>query len=189
MIPLNFSPFPVLTTKRLTLRKLLPDDAQPLYYYQRDKSNYEYVDMPVYTSIEQAQKYIKSRNQSVEQNQYIIWAIEITAIERMIGTISLWNFDKQNNKAEFGYGLLREYRGNGYMQEALRRACKYGFYKLELDEIEAYTNTLNTPSKNLLENCGFTYMKTVKENTLSGEVMDMAVFRKESHALLFSKSR
>jgi ribosomal-protein-alanine N-acetyltransferase len=189
MIPLNFSPFPILVTKRLNLRQLTLNDAQPLYQYQSDKSNFEFVDMPVYTSIDQVNSYIESRNLGVQQNQYIIWAIELNNTKDIIGTISLWNFVKENNKAEFGYGLFPEYRGNGYMTEALKRVCQYGFYKLELDEIEAYTNAKNIPSRNLLINNGFTYMKTIKEKTLIGDVMEMAVFRKESHALLFSKAR
>lgn len=187
MIPLNFSPFPILTTERLILRQLTAEDAKTLYDYQSDKKNFEFVDMPIYKTIDEAHKYIESRNLGVQQNKYIIWAIELASSKKIIGTISLWNFDVDNNKAEFGYGLFPEYRGNGYMKETLRRVCRYGFYKLELDEIEAYTNIINIPSKSLLENCGFTYMKTIKEKTFSGDMMEMAVFRKESHALLLSK--
>lgn len=170
-------PFPILKTKRLVLDKLKPEDADAVFRYQSDKANFPYVDMPVYDSISQAVSYIEKMNAGVVENQWIIWAIR--ADDKIIGSISLWNFNSEDCVAETGYGLFSD-RGNGYMSEALLAVRDYGLNVLELNRIEAFTNKKNESSISLLKRCGFVYsFDFLEEYTTSGEPMEMVVYKSE----------
>lgn len=100
-----------------------------------------------------------------------MWGIYLKE-DVMIGTISMWNFDYEKNIAEFGYGLFPNYRDKGYMSEAIRICMKYGFLELKLFSIEAYTNVENEDSRKMLNNLGFSYIKTIDESD-----MNMAIYR------------
>ena len=57
--------------------------------------------------------------------------------------------------AEIGYGILEEYRGQGYAAEAVQAVCRWAFRHSELRALEAETAPENTASQRVLEKCGF----------------------------------
>lgn len=177
MNELNFTPFPTLRTDRLILRQIIEEDDQLIYNYQSNKDNFPHVDMPVYTGIDEARKYISKMNHGVENNQWIIWALADPKTNRILGTISIWNISKEDSKAELGYGLFSGNIGKGFMSEALKNVIEYGFNTMGLKEIEAYTNRDNTKSIALLERNQFMKVSDFKEtDTFSGDPMDMVIY-------------
>ncbi len=173
MRPLNFHPFPILKTPRLLLRALIHADAPALFQYQSDKRNFPFVDMPVYQELTEAEDYIASRHEGIKKNQYIIWAIADRQTDRIIGTISLWNFNLEDARAEYGYGLFPGNHGRGIMTEALQSIETYGVKILGLHTIEAYTHEENQKSQKLLERTGYRFQETVIEHDTP-----MAIYRK-----------
>lgn len=179
MILRPFSPFPVLKTKRLTLRRLESKDAQTLLIYHSTPTETEFVDTMVYETIEQVEKYILKMNEGVDTFKWIIWAIVDRVTDQLMGTISLWNLEDEEALCETGYGLLSEFRGKGYMSEAIQAVESFGFEQMALETIDAYTNVLNVPSLQLLEGAGYVKIgQCVDEQTLTGIPMDMAIYRK-----------
>ncbi len=173
----NFSKFPVLRTERLVLRQLIQTDADEIFKYQSKKSNFPYVDMPVYKFIVEAEKFIDKMNAGVKSNKWIKWAIEFGG--KPVGTISLWNLNLDTDAAELGYGLFSN-RGIGLMSEAINAVKKYGFESMKLACIEAYTNKENTKSVKLLNRVGFTYTRDfLEEHTSSGKPMQMVIYKLE----------
>lgn len=173
---ISFSPFPVLQTDRLLLRQLESSDDQLIFEYQSNKENFQFVDMPVYTSIEEAQNYIIKMNTGIANNRWIIWAIADQCTNRILGTISIWNLSIEESKAELGYGLYPGNLGKGIMSEALKKVVAYGFYHMGLKTIEAYTSTMNEKSIALLERNKFTPIASIIEDTSNGEPMEMAIY-------------
>ncbi len=80
-----------------------------------------------------------------------MWAISYKDTEKALGTICLWNFNKDQTIAELGYDLATEHQGKGIMSEAVKAVIAYGFDTLELNKIEAFTHFENTASIHLLE--------------------------------------
>lgn len=174
---LDFNPFPTLRTERLILRKLDLSDDELIFNYQSDKENFKYVDMPVYTNIEEAQNFIAKMNSGVESNKWIIWAIADANTNSILGTISIWNISLEDSKAELGYGLFPGNLGKGIMSEALKAVIEFGFNTMGLEGIEAYTNAVNEKSIALLERNNFTLASSFTETeTFSGEPMDMVIY-------------
>ena len=172
----NFTPFPILMSKRLMLRQLEAKDAKALFDYQSDKNNFEFVDMPVYIALEQAQSYIHKMNLGMTENKWIPWAICLKDEDEIIGTVSLWHLDDKENKAELGYGLFPAYRRKGYMKEALEKVLAYGFDDMKLLTIEAYTSVSNEPSKQFLDSQAFEFVKNFEDPYSGGALM--AYYRK-----------
>jgi len=151
----KFNPFPSLTTERLSLRKLSPDDANEIFYLRSDEHINKYLDRPKAISIEDANNFINKTNHAIENNECIDWAITFKDNSRLIGSICLWNFSIEENKAEVGYELLLDFQGRGIAQEALATVINFGFEVMKLKTIEAYTHKENLASTKLLEKFGF----------------------------------
>lgn len=180
MLKLDFNPFPILRTDRLLLRQLEISDYGLIFQYQSNKENFEFVDMPVYTSIKDAQNYIIKMNAGVENNKWIIWAIADSRTNIILGTISIWNISMEQSKAELGYGLFPGNLGKGIMSEALKKVVEYGFNNMGLKTIEAYTNAMNKKSIGLLERNDLNRISSFMETkTLNGEPMEMVIYRRK----------
>lgn len=151
----NFDPFPILTTERLSLRKLSVDDVDEIFFLRSDEKVNKYLDRPRATSIEDAHNFINKTNHAIENNECIDWAISFNDDSRLIGSICLWNFAIEENKAEVGYELLPDFQGQGIAQEALLAVITFGFEVMKLKTIEAYTHKENLQSTKLLEKYNF----------------------------------
>lgn len=155
MLQLNFRPFPVLTTKRITLNEIVPGDAAELYRLRSDATIRKYVDIPMPASAGDMEAFIEQLRNNVSNNEAIFWVISLTGTHAFAGTICLWNISKEQHTAEIGYMLHPEYHGKGLMQEALAEVIAYGFDTMHLEAITAYTHKDNTASIKLLERNGF----------------------------------
>jgi len=153
-----FQTFPVLETNRLRLIELSYEHIDDLFLMRNDSSMHKFTDTKPDLTYEDTHTYINKMIKGVNQNKWIIWAIEHKVSKKIIGTISIWNI--VDNCAELGYGIIPDYQGYGYMQEALLVVLKFGFDNLGLTSLDAYTEVTNLRSINLLEKCKF---KTIKE--------------------------
>lgn len=185
----KFNPFPVLMTQRLTLRQLSADDAQVLFNYQSDKDNFPHVDMPVYKELSEAEAYIEKMNKGVEENKWIIWMICEAQTGAAVGTISIWNLDDKENKAEFGYGVFPEFRRKGYMREAIEAATQYGFEEMRLEILEAYTSHYNQVSIDFLDKLGFNFIETIEDSYSPHSLMDVFLKRNPHQRIRLAEAR
>lgn len=151
----NFSPFPVLTTPRLVLRKLQPEDVNEVFFLRSNEQVLQYIDNDPAATLDEALQFIEKVNGFEERNESINWTLVPKGADRMIGTICLWNIEPQRDKAEVGYSMYPAYYGQGLMQEAMTAVLDYGFNTMQLKLVEAITNKNNTRSRNLLERNNF----------------------------------
>lgn len=148
-------PFPELNTERLLLRKLEKADASCIFRLRNNAQVNEYLDRPLALTLDDAEHFIDNILNGIQAQKWFYWAIERKTDRQMIGTICLWNISESECKAEIGYELLPEYQGKGIMSEASGKIIEYGFSKLQLKTIEAYTHPDNERSVKLLEKAGF----------------------------------
>lgn len=155
---MNFTPFPKLTSKRLFLRKIEESDSDTILYLRSDKTINKFIKRPLHRQTntkDDALKFIKEQHINIGNNHLIAWGIALKNKSELIGTICLWNFSENNTIAEVGYDLSPEFHGKGIMSEALNLIIDFGFNRLELNKIEAFTHCKNERSKRLLEKHGF----------------------------------
>lgn len=104
-----------------------------------------------------ARLYLQQRHDALQAGFSAPYAI-VDAVDdrRLLGSISLLRPVWKHARAEVGYWLAREARGNGHAVRAVRMICRWGFETLELERIELLAATHNEPSQRVAERVGFT---------------------------------
>jgi ribosomal-protein-alanine N-acetyltransferase len=150
--------FPIIKTKRLILRHLVPEDRKTIFLLRTDKQVSMFIDRPVTGSETEAAAFIEKIQSNCELNLSVYWAISLDADPELIGTICLWNFSEDRKLAELGYEMFPAFQGRGLMSEAINAVLDYGFQDCGLAAIEANTHRDNIRSKKLLSKFRFQYL-------------------------------
>lgn len=181
-ILINFTPFPNIETRNLILRRLNHDDTKDLFEMRSNPQMNEYIDAKLDENFHETKSYIDKMNKGIDDNKWILWAMEHKDSNKVIGTTSIWNIDIERKSAELGYGIIPSYQGIGLMKEALLSAVEYGFSVMNLNELEAYTEENNIKSIKLLEKCNFIETNRVDDQGyFSNKVYHMVVYGLKNH--------
>ncbi|OUL61237.1 GNAT family N-acetyltransferase [Flavobacterium sp. AJR] len=165
MVNRSFTPFPILTTERLTLRQLSVEDGSAIFTLRSDTEINKYLSRQASRTIEDAITFINNINDNIKRNDSIYWAITLTKSKIFVGTICLFDFSNEKNKCEIGYELLTNFQGQGIMQEATTKVIDFAFQTMRLKKIEAITHNDNQSSIKLLTKLDFKKSKEAdKEN-------------------------
>jgi ribosomal-protein-alanine N-acetyltransferase len=178
MLEFNFSPFPELRTERLFLRKLTKNDAEEIFFLRSNEDVLRYLGREPAKSIAEAEDFITKIIKVVDENESIFWGITLLSDEtKIIGTICLWNLQKDNYRGEIGYVLHPAYWGKGIMKEAINSVVEYAFDRLQLHSIEAHLSPDNIASSSVLEKTGFVKEGHLKENVyFKGKFGDTLIY-------------
>ena len=84
---------------------------------------------------------------------YAMWMIEKTDGTH-IGNLCFKGIEAGCNP-EIGYGILEEYRGQGFATEAVRTVLKWAFPHPKTKAVEVETDPDNAASQRVLMKCGF----------------------------------
>lgn len=152
-----------LETKNLILRRMEDRDINDLFEMRKDPRMIEFTDSKIDASLDETKEYVDKMNKGIDDNQWVIWAIELKKSNQVIGLISIWNLNKEERSGELGYGIIPDYQGRGLMKEALLYVADYGFHKMNLEDLYAYTEVNNIKSIKLLEKCNFREVDRIKE--------------------------
>ena len=177
MLNLNFTPFPVLYTERLVLRRMNKNDGAAILKLRSDKNVMQYIDRPHMTTEAEALDFIKKIDESLENNYGITWAISLKNNLQLIGTVGFWRIINEHYRAEIGYMLSPDFHGKGIMQEAIEQTLDYGFSIMNLHSVEANVNPGNMASIKLLEKNGFVKEAHFKEHYYhDGKFLDSVIY-------------
>ena len=158
-----FTIFPSLTTNRLQLRQIQPDDAEALFATFSDEEAMRFYGHEPHRSLGETRRWIEQTQARFAGRAAIRWGITLTGEDRVIGSCSLHHFDKDFQRAETGYELNHAFWGQGIMAEAVSAILTYGFAELGLHRVEAIIDIANEPSKRLLLKLGFTYEGNLRQ--------------------------
>ncbi|MDI1255240.1 MAG: GNAT family N-acetyltransferase [Flavobacterium sp.] len=177
MLALNFTPFPILETERLLLRRLENSDLKNVYALRSNPKTMQYIPRPLATTENEALEHIKMINEKIENNEGINWAVTLKENPDCIGIMGLYRIQKENYRSEIGYMILPEYNGKGIVTEAVARIVQYGFEILNLHSIEGVIDPDNIASARVLEKNGFIKEAHFKENEYyAGKFLDTVVY-------------
>ncbi|MFL0247123.1 GNAT family N-acetyltransferase [Candidatus Clostridium stratigraminis] len=172
------NPFPEIETNNLILRKMDYKDIYDIFLMRKDPRMNEFTDAKLDESPEETKSYIDKMNKGIDENKWVIWAIEHKQFKKVIGSISIWNINLEQKSAELGYGIIPEFQGRGFMKEALLSAVDYVFKVMNLDALEAYTEENNIKSIMLLKGCKFEEANRIDDKGYySDKVYHMVVYR------------
>ena len=179
MLTINFSPFPILETERLILRRVLPSDVKEMFELRSNPETMKYIPRPLVTNYDEALAHIKMMEDKIETNEGINWAITLKGDDKMLGVIGHYRIKPEHYRAEVGYMILPEYHGKGITTEAVQCGVDYGFNTMQLHSIEGVIDPENEASQRVLQKCGFVKEAHFKENEFyDGKFIDAVVYSK-----------
>lgn len=148
--------FPVLETERLLLREIGPADAAVLYEIHGDAEAMKWFGSDPLQDEAAALKLIELfASWRALGNPGTRWGLQLKGQDNLIGTCGLFGWHRAWRRCTIGYELHPQYRGNGYMHEALRAVLPWGWDHMELNRVEAQIHPENADSLRSVEKLGF----------------------------------
>jgi [ribosomal protein S5]-alanine N-acetyltransferase len=156
--------FPILTTARLVLRAVQPDDATPFHALMSIADTTRYSNWPDLQSLEDIVKTIERMSGTFAAGTGCSWIIEDRRTADFVGSIRLNWIDKEWKRGGIGYELHPTYWRQGLAAEALRAVvtCSHGTF--DLNRLEAWTMPGNGASDRVLEKVGFQFEGVRRQN-------------------------
>ena len=177
MPPTTSRKFPLLSTKRLTLRAATQKDvpAFQALLSAADVTRFSnWPDAPSKTQVERSVRWMAKLHGS---GKGCAWIIEINGSKALAGAIRFNSFDKKWRGGQIGYELHPDYWGKGLMTEAVRVVVVCGHETFGLNRIDAWTMPGNTASDRVLEKSGFQYEGTQRQKAwFKGAFHDFRMF-------------
>ncbi|WP_371867988.1 GNAT family N-acetyltransferase [Duganella levis] len=165
----------ILQTARLQLRTVNASDAAAMFRVHSDPETMRYFSSTAWQQPAQADEHIAKTLADYQNGSALRLAIVLAG--EVIGSITLYAFDRRNHRCEIGYILGRPYWGQRYMQEALAAMIGYAFGPLALHRLEADIHPDNIASKRLLEGQQFQREGHLRERWFVGdEVSDSIIY-------------
>ena len=152
---INLVAFQELASDRIVLRRLKKSDKKRVQFLRSDPTVNQFIKRPKTNTEKKALEFIGMIEDGTKTAKHYYWVISLKTDPKMIGSISLWNFSDDRQFAEVGYDLHPEFQGQGLMTETLKLVLEFGFERLKLKSLEAYTQNDNRPSRKMLLNNGF----------------------------------
>jgi RimJ/RimL family protein N-acetyltransferase len=103
-----------------------------------------------------ARAYLLQRYDAILAGTTAPFAVVETTDGQLLGSISLMRLDWRHRRAEVGYWLAREARGQGHATRAVRLICRWGFRSLGLERLDLMAATGNLASQRVAQRAGFT---------------------------------
>ncbi len=170
-------PAPTLHTARLLLRPFTEADTDAIFALQSDPIVLRYWDSPPWKERAQAARFITVSNQMEQEGSGARLAIQRTSDGLFIGMCNLFNWNQTYRSVKLGYCLDIPAWGQGFATEASHALLNWGFATLNINRVQAETDTRNTASNRVLEKLGFVHEGTLREDCIvNGEVSDSRIY-------------
>ena len=130
-----------IQTQRLLLRAPELADAEALV---RIKS------LPM--SLAEARKAVTSMAEELKKPFSFHWVIQLE--NNVIGRIKAWEINPYDGYAQLGYDTGPEYRGHGYMTEAVQAVIRFMLTEAQANRIYCSVRAGNTASRRVCEKAG-----------------------------------
>lgn len=174
--PFVFTPV-TLQTERLTLRFIEPADAGALFAIFSDPEALRYWSSAPWQQPVQAEASVAETLADYASGNRLRLGVELRASGELIGTCTLYAFDRSNRRCDAGYILGRAHWGKSYMPEAMTALIGHAFGPLGLNRIEADIDPRNAASAHLLQRLHFVHEGHMRERWIvNGEICDTDFF-------------
>src|ERR1700722_7400278 len=168
---------PTLLTARLRLRPFDDSDANALFALHSNAHVLRYWDAPPWSERLRADQLLAACRQIAEAGTGTRLAVDRVSDGAFIGWCSLTRWNPDYRSASMGYCLDDAAWGHGYATEAGRALLQWAFDTLDINRVQAETDTRNAASARVLQKLGFMREGTLREDCrVNGDVSDSWVF-------------
>ncbi|MDE6745773.1 MAG: GNAT family N-acetyltransferase [Oscillospiraceae bacterium] len=175
---LNHKGTKIIETERLILRPFRSGDA-PLMFknWAGDREVAKFLTWNAHRSVSDSENVINMWVAGYNENSTYNWAIVPKEFGEPIGSISVARIHDNNDTAEIGYCIGKEWWGNGIMTEAFSAVIPY-LFDVGFNRIQAEHAVKNPASGRVMQKCGLTYEGTLRQffRATSGEFLDISYY-------------
>lgn len=159
-----------LWTKRMSLRRYRPEDADDLYrYLGTDRAMYQYSGWNPYATLEMARATVQGFIDRYEDARTYSWVMDIDGV--IAGTIGA--YDYHDGQIEVGFSVVPGWQGRGLATEAMRKVLEYLTENEGIPRVTAWCAAENIGSKRVLEKAGMQLISEEKSGLeIGGKVYD-----------------
>jgi RimJ/RimL family protein N-acetyltransferase len=170
-------PTPTLDTERLRLRPFTEADADALFALHSNAHVLRYWDAPPWSERGRAEHFLAACRQMADEGTGARLAMDRLLDGAFVGWCSLTRWNPDYHSASMGYCLDDAAWGQGYATEGAGAVLRWAFDTLDLNRVQAETDTRNVASARVLEKLGFVREGTLREDcVVNGDVSDSWVF-------------
>jgi ribosomal-protein-alanine N-acetyltransferase len=168
---------PTLHTARLRLRPVEDTDAASLFAMHSNSHVLRYWDSPPWKERSRAERFIARCREMAADGTGARVAVDRAADGVFLGWCGLTGWNPDYRSASLGYCFAEAAWGHGYATETAQAVLRWAFDTLDLNRVQAETDTRNLASARVLEKIGFVREGTLREDcVVNGEVSDSWVF-------------
>lgn len=158
----TFANPPTLESERLKFVKISPEHAEDMYEYSCDPDVTRYLTWSCHSSVKETERYIKLLQKKYAVGAFNDWGLILKETGKFIGTCGYTSFDYENNTAEIGYVLSKDYWGMGLAAEAAKKVMEFGFDIFGLDGYFAKCIEGNDASMRVMQKVGMSFENIYK---------------------------
>lgn len=155
-----------IKTKRLTLRRFTPQDAEAMYLnWASDTRVAKYLTWEPHASPEATRELLENWCTHYDEKNYYNWLIEFEG--QAIGNISVVRQSERDCSCDLGYCMSQKHWGKGIMTEAAKAVTDFLMGDVGMHRIVIENATENPASGCVARKCGYTLEGIRKEAFLS----------------------
>jgi ribosomal-protein-alanine N-acetyltransferase len=151
-----------ILTERLYIRSITASDKPLIFKGLSHPEVIRYYGVS-YDSLEACEVQMKWYRSLEEEEKGYWWALCLRSDDTFVGAGGFNDLDKKHKKAEFGFWLLPEFLGKGYMQEGAGAMLREAFDHWGLHRVEGFVETGNAACKKAVAKLGFEYEGTMRD--------------------------
>jgi RimJ/RimL family protein N-acetyltransferase len=146
---------PTLRDGDLVLRPKRPADVEAITAACQDPEIPRWTLVPSPYSVEDARAFLKTSAEEEAAGKSVN-LLAVDATDRLLGSFSLMELDREPGYGEIGYWVAAEARGRGIATRAVRLLADWAREDLGLTRIEVLPHKDNPASRRVAEKAGFT---------------------------------
>lgn len=153
-----------IKTQRIQLRRFNHSDSDNmLKNWISDPEIQSLISEPVYSTKQEVAELLKKYIESYDKSDFYRWAIVLKETNECIGQIAFFLIDNKNHFGEIEYCIGKKFQRKGFATECTQALIDFGFEQIQLNKIQICHKANNTPSKRVIEKCGFVYEGTLRD--------------------------
>ncbi len=137
------------------LRPIEAGDANLIFSLRTCDEVIAYTGINKMQDMSEATTFIHRRIEDMNARQAYFYVVELGSEKKAIGTLCLWQIDKEKASAHIGYELIPAFQGQGYMHSACRALLSHSFDYMGFLAIWVEIHRNNKASIRLAEKLGF----------------------------------
>lgn len=145
----------ILETERLIIKPITIGDKDEIFEYRRDTETNKYQGW-IPETIEDVEVFIGNTSKQINVPEtWFQFVIVDKETQKIVGDLGIHFIDPENEQAEIGCTLNKDYQNKGFATESVRKVIDYLFKELNKHRIIASIDPENKNSIRLVERIGF----------------------------------